>query len=198
MLIRHTTDDLIDRYSMGKLEKGALAEVEEHLLECALCRHRVEQADEFLHTFRIAAAQPDARPAAAHAGKWAARKLYWATAAAAAGLLIFVAAPWRPIGDRSPAVLEMQSLRGPESGVHIAHGRDLLLNFDVLADAASSAYEMEIVDAEGGHVTTAEAQVRSGRLTARAGELPAGRYWIRVYSRGPVRELRAEYGLTIE
>ena len=198
MLIRHTTDDLVERYSMGRLATGELAEVEEHLLQCAPCRRRVEEADEFLASFRIAAVQPDARPLTTHARRWAVPPLYWATAAAAATLFILVPGTWHTAGDRSPAVLEMQSLRGPESGVHVAGGRELLLAFDVLADSASTAYEMEIVDAEGGHVKTAKALVQSGRVMANAGKLPKGAYWVRVYSLDQVRDLRAEYGLTIE
>jgi hypothetical protein len=198
MSMRHTTDDLVERYSMGGLEGEALAEVEEHLLRCAPCRRRVQAADDFLATFRAAAAQPHARPVPGRARQWAVRKLYWATAAAAAALLTFVVLPWRPASDPTPVVLEMQSLRGPELGVHVARGRELLLRFDVLPQSANSAYEMEIINADGSRFATREALVQDGRLTARTGKLPKGAYWIRIYSRELVRELRAEYRLTIE
>jgi hypothetical protein len=198
MHIRHITDDMVDRYAMDVLAGELLAEVEEHLLGCALCQHRVDEADEFLKVFRAAAVQPNARPVPKPPRKWPLGTIYWGTAAAAATLLIVLTAPNRPERDLSPPVLEMQSLRGPETVPHMAPGRPFLLRFDVFPAAPEIAYEVEIVDADGNQVLTTVAVTKDGRLAASIGKLPSGIYWVRVYRDRPMRDLRAEYGLNVE
>ena len=189
----HISEDSIDRYAIGALEGETLAEVEEHLLTCPDCQARLLEADEFVEVFRAAAVQPDARPAKRRFF-WQ-FKVAWATAAAGVILAAVFGTSIHTRGDVSPAIVELASLRGPEAAARIPAGRPALLKFDVLPQAGPGDYEIEVVDADGYQVMSASAELQDGRLTARIGKLPGGSYWVRVYSRRPVRHLIAEYGL---
>jgi hypothetical protein len=123
----------------------------------------------------------------------------WAAAAAAAAAILVafaVVQPTRTIG--APATVMMQSLRGPEAGAHIVHGKPYSFVFDVDSVVAGAGYEVEIVDRAGNRITRAKAVIRAGRLTASVDRLARGSYWVRVY-RGPDSgDLVAEYGLQAE
>jgi anti-sigma factor RsiW len=190
----HISEDSIDRYAIGALEGEALAEVEEHLLTCPDCQARLLEADEFVEVFRAAAVQPGVRPAKRRFF-WQFGKVAWATAAASVILAGIFVASTRTSADLPPAIVELASLRGPEAAARIPAGKPALLKFDVLPQAPPGEYEIEVVDAAGFQVITTSAELRDGRLTAKIGKLAGGSYWVRVYSRRPVRELIAEYGL---
>ena len=55
----HLSQDLIERYAMGKLSEQDEGPVEEHLLLCESCRRQVEEMDDFLRGFRLATARLD-------------------------------------------------------------------------------------------------------------------------------------------
>ena len=55
----HIEDDLIERYSMGRLTEPELSEVEEHLLICTQCQERVEAEDRFTRAARAALSRPE-------------------------------------------------------------------------------------------------------------------------------------------
>ena len=194
MSTRHISEDSIDRYAIGALEGETLAEVEEHLLVCAECQARLLETDEFVEVFRAAAVQPGLRPAKRRFF-WQFGKVAWATAAACVILAGVFVASTRTGGDLPLSVVELASLRGPEAAARIPAGKPALLKFDVLLQAPPGEYEIEVVDSGGYQVITAGAELRDGRLTAKIGKLAGGSYWVRVYSRRPVRDLIAEYGL---
>jgi hypothetical protein len=93
--------------------------------------------------------------------------------------------------------LIVQSLRGPESGAHVAASRPFLLVFDVAA-TAPVAQEIQIVNAEGTEILKPAAGAQDGWLTASIHKLPRGNYWVRVYGRQAARDLIAEYRLQVE
>jgi hypothetical protein len=196
---QHIHEELMDRYAMGSLVGETLAEVEEHLLECALCQVRLTEVDEFLAVFRAAAVQADARPARRERRQlWAFGRTTWASLAAAAALLAIVVAPKHSSPEQPALTVDMRSLRGPEAAAHSASGKNMLMIFDVIPRAGEADYEVELVDSGGGEVAKAGTVLKDGRLTATVGKLAHGSYWVRVYVRRPVRDLLGEYGLKIE
>jgi anti-sigma factor RsiW len=60
----HISDDLLDLYAIGTLSTASVAELEEHLLVCEMCRERLRESDEFAGLFRQAATLPEAGPPA--------------------------------------------------------------------------------------------------------------------------------------
>jgi anti-sigma factor RsiW len=53
----HLCDSLVEAYSLGKVPESELRAVEEHLLICEACRHRVEESDAYIQGIRKASAQ---------------------------------------------------------------------------------------------------------------------------------------------
>jgi hypothetical protein len=196
MPTQHLEETLLDQYAMGTLPVQSITEVEEHLLICSVCQSRLVAVDEFLPLFRSAATPVDVLATPNWIGALAFRKCFWSgTAAALTALLIFLS-----IGDGHkakglPAILLMQSLRGPEAGAEMASGRPCLLVFDLAMEAQPRDYEIEIVNSIGNEVLRKGAEVKDGRLALLAGPLARGSYWVRVYRARTVRELLAEYGL---
>jgi anti-sigma factor RsiW len=52
----HATDDILELYSLGRLEEPEVSQLEEHLLICEKCQNRVEHEDECVETLRSALA----------------------------------------------------------------------------------------------------------------------------------------------
>lgn len=177
---------------MGTLAGESIAGIEEHLLECPFCQHRLAEADEFLTVFRAAAMQIEEAPAQRIRSVPRVRFLWAGAAAAMVFLAVLVSR--EPGAASAPTTVAVQSLRGPEAAAHVAAGRPFLLVFDITA-SPPAVNEIEIVNAQGNEVLKPSAGARDGRLTASIKRLPRGVYWVRVYRR---QELVAEYGLQAE
>jgi hypothetical protein len=193
MLRPHTDDDQLDCYAMGALPAETAAGVEEHLLECAGCRERLRQSDEFASLFRQTAALPEARPRRLRAGSWGWRVAGGAAAAAAMVAVLFVGTRRDGGSPAAPAIVTLEALRGPETSAEIPAGRPAILLFDI-ATPARGSYEARIFDRNGDEVLKPRADVRDGRLSVAVESLAKGSYWVRVYRTGngdPV----TEYGL---
>ena len=52
--MEHISEDLLELYSLGRLEEPQLAPVEEHLLVCHECLDRVQRIDEFVAAMKAA------------------------------------------------------------------------------------------------------------------------------------------------
>jgi len=197
--MQHIEEPFLDQYALGTLSAESIAELEEHLLICAFCQRRLVEADEFLILFREAATPEDASTTPRWLNTFPFRTSFWSGAAAAVAALLIVLIT----GDSHhtklpPAVLLMQSLRGPEAGAVTASARPFLLIFDVAVQANHVDYEIEIVDAVGEQVLKRGAEVRDGRLAALVERLAPGSYWVRVYRKQPGSELLTEYSLRAE
>jgi hypothetical protein len=58
----HITDDDLEAYSLEKPQLGTKrAEIEEHLLVCAMCRARMEDMDAYVETMKASLRLLDAR-----------------------------------------------------------------------------------------------------------------------------------------
>lgn len=199
MPMQHIEENLLDQYAMGTLPKESIAEVEEHLLLCSFCQNRLVEADQFLTVFRAAATNLDASPKPAWISALASRKGFWSGAAAAfAALLVLLITGDSHHANLPPAILLMQSLRGPESTAEMASARPCLLVFDLVVSANPTEYEIDIVDAVGNDVLKRDAEVRDGRLSVLVDRLARGSYWVRIYQKQSAKELLAEYGLQAE
>ena len=94
-----------------------------------------------------------------------------------------------------PAIVLMQSLRGPEARTEVAKGRPSLLIFDVAIVPARTDFEVQIVDTAGNEILKGNWNVKDDHLTFPIGKLAPAAYWVRVYQRQPAKVLVAEYGL---
>jgi anti-sigma factor RsiW len=186
----HSSDEQLDQYAMGTLPEESLPEVEEHLLVCETCQERLTLSDEFVQVFRAAAAQPDVRARRAWWSLLSPRTAGWTAAAAVAALVLLIVGQQRT--PTAPAVVFLQSLRGPEASAQIAAGKPAILVFDI--DRTARASEVQVVDTVGTEVLKAPASVKDGQLALNIPKLAKGSYWVRVY-RGDKREIIAEYGL---
>ena len=193
----HIEETLLDQYAMGTVPRASVAQVEEHILICSLCQSRLVAIDEFLTVFRSAALPAD-EPTPSWISVFRFRRWLWSgTAAAISLLLILVATGDLRKVSLPPAIVLMQSLRGPEDGARMSASRPCLLVFDLDLPRNKADYEIEIVDAAGEQVIRKDAEVKNGRLAILVRRLAPGSYWVRVY-RKQDSELRAEYSLQSE
>jgi hypothetical protein len=194
--MQHIEENLLDQYALGTLSAESIAELEEHLLVCSFCQSRLVEADELLILFREVATLEDASTTPRWHNAFAFRTGFWSgTAAALTALLILLITGDSHPAKLPPAILLMQSLRGPDAGAEVSSSRPFLLVFDVDVQANHADYEIDIVDAVGNEVLKCAAEVRDGRLAAPLERLARGSYWVRVYRMQPGRDLLAEYSL---
>ena len=117
----HIEENVLDRYAMGTLPAESIPKVEEHLLDCFFCQSRLVETDEFLVYFRAAATQVDLRPVPLWQRLLSAQRLLWGGSAVVAAGLMLLLTPSIPQQMRpQPAIVMMQSLRGPEARTQIA------------------------------------------------------------------------------
>jgi hypothetical protein len=193
--MQHIEENLLDQYALGTLPAESIAELEEHLLACSICQSRLVEADQLLLLFREAATLEDAHPTPRWRNAFALRNSFLSGAAAVlSALLIMLITGDSHRAKLSPAILAMESLRGPEAAAEMASTPSLLV-FDVAAPANPADYEIEIVDAVGNVVLKRGTEVRDGRLAVLVERLARGSYWVRVYRSQPAKELLAEYSL---
>jgi hypothetical protein len=193
----HINDELLDQYALGMLSEEHLAGVEEHLLICETCQSRLDASDEFAMLIRAAAVQPDARSQRGWRMFWNHPVASWTGAAAAMLAILFLVAG--PFGKpaAAPAMVFMQSLRGPDAPAQVTAGRPALLVFDVVPPAGANDYEARVVNPVGIEILAAKVFSKDGRLAALVDKLPPGSYWVRI-SRTDNREPIAEYGLRVK
>ena len=196
MPVPHIEENVLDRYAMGTLPGESIPKVEEHLLDCFFCQSRLVQTDEFLAIFRAAATQVELRPVPLWQRLVNAQRLLWGGSAVVAAGLVLLMVPGVPEQIKpQPAIVLMQSLRGPEARTEVARGRPSLLIFDVPIVPGRRDFEIEVVDTAGNEVLKGNGNVKEDHLTFSIGRLAPARYWVRVYQRQPARVLVAEYGL---
>jgi hypothetical protein len=194
--MNHIEESLLDQYALGTLSSESVAELEEHLLICSLCQSRLVEADELRILFQEEAALGDATATPPWLSVLAFRTSFWPGAAAAlTAILILLITGGSHHAKLAPTILLMQSLRGPEAEAEMVSATPTLLIFDVAAQASPLDYEIEIVDTLGNEVLKRGAEIRNGRLAVLVEKLTRGSYWVRVYDKGPGRELLVEYSL---
>jgi hypothetical protein len=191
---------MLELYALGRLDEPELGEVEEHILVCAGCQERLDEATEFAGLMREATANVAvAAPVEAAWRKWL--RLDWlpmpmpALAGAMAVLIaVLVWQPWRVTGPTEWRTVELATVRGEAGGAVAVAGFGLDLRLDVagLETAGASA---QIVEASGGVMAELPITVDGGKATLRyAAGLKTGQYWVRLKKSG---ETLREYSLTV-
>jgi hypothetical protein len=196
----HSTDEVLEQYSLGRLPEGEATHLEEHLLICTGCRQRLEDIDEFVLTIRQALTEYEeasrARPSPRFSPlAWLPRlpKPAWAGALAAV-VVLAVLLPWRQ-QPGAPYPLQLHSFRGPAPAfAAIAPaGRPLLLTVDLTGLKASPACVFEIADSSGASVWESVAGSGDDAVTLTVDRtLRPGQYWLRVYESAPASGARGE------
>lgn len=196
----HLDEDVLEQYALRILSADLVPAVDEHLLKCGLCQAKLTETDEFVALFRAAATEVLETPQYGES-LWAKffslRRVQWTMAVAVAVIASgpFVIRETARHSAQAPAIVLMQSFRGPESGASVVARKPLTLRFDVPAGARASDCKIEVVDLDGKRVVESEpALIRDG-LEASVRSLNPGGYWVRLYRRSD-NELIGEYSLT--
>ena len=196
----HPGDDMLELYSLGRLDETAAAALEEHLLVCPHCQQQLDELDLFAKATRQAARELQAEAAmptwwdrvkSTLAPAFAMPVSRWVSAGALAAALA-VMAPML----RQPAALtvEMTALRGVESSTAEA-GHPLTLRIDLTGLPLENCCEAELVKATGAVLQRGATRREQTVATFTTGQLSSGQYWVRLYS--STGELLRETGLTV-
>ncbi len=195
---RHTADEVLEQYSMGKLPESEAGPLEEHLLVCAECQDRLQQSDAFVAATRAAARKLRAQPPS----RRRIPAMMWAAGLAVfLGLLVLAGRPWRFLNsaDGPPVVVLLRSVRGAEGLVGSSAPPDKLvvLTADVADLPAAGPYRLEVVSQQGRRIWESAVAAKDGKISAPVPKrLPRGSNWVRLYS--PSGELLREFALKIE
>jgi len=201
-------EDLLERYSLGRLSQQECARFEEHFLLCEACQERLRASDEYVAAARAAGAQLARRGPGRAATAWGTRffrpavsspATLAATAAVIAGISVFLS--WPPPALRETSRVSLASLRAG-TGASIHHttpARRLILDIDTSRLPGDCACRLRIVDHRGQPVWEQRVRVDGPAVSVEVSRvLASGRYWVRLY--GP--ELSAdpwrEYGFQID
>ncbi len=203
-MITHIDEDVLEAYSLGRIANNEASVLEEHLLICRACQERLEQTDDFVRAFPIAARGcPPPFNAAAERSRfrqWLSvgwRPAPMTAALALAAMAVVTLAP-RAVNVTPAVDVRLAALRGPEpsGAVVVPANRSLRLDLDAQALPAAS-YHIELADARGRLLWRSPAPAAVEQESIRATvtrQIPAGLYWVRLYDPAS-GELAREYGL---
>jgi hypothetical protein len=211
------TDREVEDFLFNRLSGVTREVVEEHLLVCHRCLDRVEDEEANRVLIRDAATHlveaelnssgtaggtgdggaEDGRPT--WLGRRSATEFSFAIAATVmVGLLVSAMLYWqRP---SPPVEVALWVERGEVSSLaEVPSGRPLHLTIDLTTLPQLPAYRLELVNARGQLLSSAELKAEGARLSW---NLPAGyaagRYWIRMRDAAQPAELLREFGLTVQ
>lgn len=188
----HLAEDTLEMYSLGRLSETEIDNVEEHLLVCTVCQDRLTETDQFVHAIQSAARELELQPKAE--AWW--KKLFFAptpvwAAAACALIALFVFIP----RQTQTAVVDLQAMRGPEAPVEAPANAALTLRLSLKGLENQGPLQVQIASATGQIVSITQAERNQDVAVTHASKLPAGTYWVRLYSG---TEILREYGLTVQ
>ena len=195
----HPAEELLERYAMNRLTGPELDRFEDHLLSCAHCQDRLDEATEYVGTMRVAAEKvaADAPPESAWRRWLRFEWLPMPTPAMAGALLLLVAVfawhPWRGAVPTEWRTVELATMRGETAQTKGVEGYSLRLRLDVSGLDMNGA-AAQIVSASGDPVAELAAPIVDGKaeLTYVPG-LESGHYWVRLKKSG---ETLREYSLS--
>lgn len=198
-VMEHGTEDLIESYTMGKLDSAEAAKFEEHLLICEFCRDQAEHADGLRRAMRQALREPFRKDPAwvvtPLAGWLAAllRRPVWMAVPALLALLAIGIFSGGRASLPAVAVLQLTANRGEMPKVGPSH--ELELRFAGVPPG-DGPYRMEVVDARGQRVWSTLTGRQEDAVEARVqAQLHAGDYFVRLYDAGGV--VLREYGFAV-
>ena len=194
---RHISDTDFERYAMNSLPEVETATLEEHLLVCPECQDRLQEADAHVRAMQAAARRLRQEEQNEKVARWPAWfRPAWGLALAAAMAALIVVGVRTP-GNTVPVAVMLEASRGPLAAHAPAPaGKPLTLKMDLAELPAAPGYHAEVVDQTGRRLWEGAAAIRAGRAAVDISKpLPAGRYYVRLYSASS--ELLREYGLEV-
>ena len=205
----HAADDVLERYSMGKLPEGEIEPFEEHLLICVECQQRLAETDVYIHAVRTAAARLERERAAAPTNPFRALAAMWTvprTAWALGAVVLALAVSWLAVHRRdsgaigpSPVAVILQTTRGTDHAAVAPSHAPFVLRIDLTQLPALSSYSLEVAAGDGSVVGEYHAVSKDGSLSVPVERtLAAGKYWVRLYAPAPGKELLREYALELK
>jgi hypothetical protein len=203
--MQHAGDDVLELYSLHKLEESQLDALEEHLLVCQSCQDRARETDAYVKAVRCAASKLRREDANGREALFRYFRLQ-PLAAAAAVLLVALGLYWTTRwlrfshgAPQAPVAVVLQSMRSDQFPVKVPADRPLRLEMDLTGLSGHAAWEVELVDATGSQIWRTTTQSANDKLALdyKRG-LEPGTYWIRLYTPDNPREAVREFGLTAE
>jgi hypothetical protein len=198
---QHPSAEQLEEYVLHRLSGESLDRVEEHLLLCSGCCRELEQVEQFIAAFKQAARRIETAKPPLRDAWWQNRRL-WAPALATslAGLLVLTVPQTWTTGNADSATVSLQASRGDLFGSAAAPAaRPLVLEADLTELGAPSPLFWEIVDAKGTRLNAGTQPAGPSKLTIRHDRpLPAGQYWVRLYSGSADGPLLREYGIQVQ
>ncbi len=207
----HPSEEILERYALGRVGASDLEPIEEHLLVCPQCQERLSEADQYVLAMRDAARlllneQPRAVPETSSSrwGKrkpaihWGMRLLWPAGAIAFAGLALSLAVPKQLSQAGTPEEVALAVSRGAaqELLTTVAAGRPLRLDIDLTEIPPASSYRLDLVNDEGQLAWSGTGiGVRNQLHFAPSQMLLSGKYWARLYAVSGSPVLVREYGM---
>ena len=196
----HPEDETLELYALGRLDEPELGEVEEHILICAHCQERVDEATEYVALMREAARQVALEPEPEPAWRRLLR-LDWLPmpAPAMAGALAVLVAvliwqPWRTTAPGEWQQVELATVRGDLAGPVALEGFSLDLRLDARGLQLQGAIA-QIVTADGTVIGEFPAPATGEKVTLQyVPGLRAGQYFVRLRVAG---ETVREYALAV-
>lgn len=179
-MAQHISEDELELYALGRLDKDRTAIVEEHILECGECLTSVERAHEVAATIREALLRTPAPVSPGLFGRLRLPSFSWPSIAWAASGVAAIAALVAYQGASRQrllppaASLHLRATRGDSSAINIAVETDITLD-----DAPSvSGLSFAVVDAAGSNIWNGP--VSPGGVASIRKELSPGSYLIRL------------------
>lgn len=199
----HFSEELLEKYAMGRMAEEQTQPLEEHLLLCSECQTRVALLDDYVGAAKTAAAALERKKAVSRprlldnlAGRlWQIPRPVWALGLAAA-ITIAVVIPMRQQETRQTEVY-LSTVRGSDTNSSAA-GK-ILFNIDLSTVAALPAYQLQLVDSVGSEIWKSRVLPQNNQILAPVPvKLRTGRYWVRLYSEADSAHPLQEFALNIE
>jgi len=199
---RHPDDESVERYAMQSLQEPEFAQVEEHLLTCPECQHRLEQIDAFVEAVRGAASKLEQEDESRKqfwsrfSELFTFRKLAWSMALVAMALAFVALRIALNPNAGQPIALVLESSRDA-AGFRAQAKAPLDITMDLRGLPEFSTYHLKIVNAEGQAVWQSTGKSVQEKIQTRVPNgLVRGVHFVRVYS--PSEELLREFALQIQ
>jgi len=191
--MRHLEDDLIERYSMGKLADPELTEVEEHLLACVECQERVEAEDRFTRAARAALSRPESA-AREPSQRGSMPTFAWIGVAAAVALFAYISVAHLYKQASPTQTVQLMAMRGPGDTGKARADVPVRLRLDT-ANLRSASYTVDVTDASGRSISKQTLTSSGSGLELQIAALPAGKYWVNLSSGS---DLARQFSLVVE
>jgi len=199
------SDEELEAFLFNRLSGYTREVIEQHLLWCQRCLHRVEVEEDFVHVMQEACRRLEAEDLQRAVTPGPVRKRVWKNlrvpvVVAAFACILVAVSPWKWMASAPVAEITLRVERGSPAGGGVtapAH-RPLNLHFDLAGLPAFESYELVLVDASGRQeeqqLVTPLGMSASAHFKARG----AGQHWVRLYTPGSARELLREYSLLVK